>query len=601
MRIDRFIAELKRRRVLRALVVWGIAAFAVLQVYEPVMHGLHLPDWTLSFVVVVLALGFPVVAALAWTFDITPSGIERTGALPADASVPSAPEPSRLRLVLLLLGLGVAAALPGVVYFFVWPGPARHAAGPQAQASGGRAAGAPSIAVLPFVNMSPDKDQEYFSDGISEEILNALAQVDGLRVIGRTSSFAMKGKEEDLRTIGQRLNAQNVLEGSVRRAGARVRITAQLIEATGGSHLWSQEFDRELTDVFAVQDEIARAVTAALRQKLLPAAPSAARAATAETSRSANPEAHDLYLRGMALMARGSGQGYEQARDALMKAVEKDPDFALAWASLARARFWSADQGSLEPNVEIPAAIAAADRAVALAPGLAEAWFARGFLKQGALQQWSAALADIERALSLSPGNADILIQHGSLLANLGRLPEAIPDLEKAVVQDPLSVQAHVILGVAHLARGEYPLGEASAARALELAPENARAARTLGFALLLQRRYSDARAAFHRSTNTLFSLMGDVMVDHSLGDDAASKRAMDYLLTLPGVAGGNYQVAQIYAWRGETDAAFEWLGKSADVHDAGLVYVNWDPFLAGLHGDRRWRTFLARLGLPVV
>src|SRR2546425_6412349 len=249
MKLGLLISELRRRRVIRALVGYGIAAFAVLQIVEPVMHGLHWPDVVLSYVVVALAVGFPLVVSLAWIFDVKDGRIEKT---------PPAARMNRARLALVLLTIGVLAAAPGTVWYFY-----------VRQIHKG-AEVAPSIAVLPFVNLSSDKEQEYFSDGIAEEILNALAQVRGLRVIGRTSSFSVKGKNEDLRAIGEKLNASNLLEGSVRKSGARVRITAQLVEAADGSHLWSQQFDREMTDVFAVQDEIARAVVVALRLKLLP-------------------------------------------------------------------------------------------------------------------------------------------------------------------------------------------------------------------------------------------------------------------------------------------------------------------------------------------
>jgi TolB-like protein len=217
--------------VIRALIGWGVFSFAVLQVIEPVLHAYHLPEWPLTVVVSALGAGFPITAVLAWVFDLTTKGITRTA--PAASPELSAAGPSGPRLAVLLLALGLLAAAPGLVYFFVWPGAGRRAA--EAPGAVPAAPAMPSIAVLPFVNLSSDKEQEYFSDGIAEEILNALAQVDGLRVIGRTSSFSMKGRNEDLRIIGQRLGSANLLEGSVRRSGARVRITAQLIEASGGS------------------------------------------------------------------------------------------------------------------------------------------------------------------------------------------------------------------------------------------------------------------------------------------------------------------------------------------------------------------------------
>ena len=596
MRFQEFVSELKRRRVIRALLGWGLAAFAVLQVFEPVMHGLHLPDWTLSFVVVVLGLGFPVTAALAWAFDLTASGIERTApaavAEPNPALTPAA-KPSRLRLALLLIGLSAVAAAPGVVYFFVWPGDRRHP--PPAADATPTAPVSRSIAVLPFVNLSSDREQEYFSDGIAEEILNALAQVDGLRVIGRTSSFAMKGKNEDLRAIGQKLNAAHLLEGSVRKAGTRVRITAQLIEAAGGSHLWSQEFDRELTDVFAVQEEIAHAVVAALKLKLLPPA--------SQERRIANPEAHDQYLLGLAYMTRGSGDAYGRAVKALRRSVALDPGFAPAWALLSQAIFWEADQGAAAwaaPVVEREA-LAAAEKAIALAPQLADGYHARGALRWVTLQDWAEASADLERARSLNPGSAAILLEHAALLATLGRLPAALAELQRATELDPLSAEAQFVLGAVYLGTGQYGLAEAAATRALGISPEFGRAARTLGFALLLQQRLPEARAAFHRSSNPLFVVLGDALVEHSLGHAAESRRALEAMLAIPDVQqGGCYQLAQAHAWRGELDGAFEWLGRAVAQHDGGITFLKYDPLLRNLRGDPRFAALLRKLKLPV-
>ena len=231
------LEELNRRRVFRALVAYGIAAFAILQIIEPVMHGLHWPDAVLSYTVVALAIGFPLVIALAWAFDVRAGRIERT---PPSAGALRGP-----LLAALIVGLGVVAATPGVLYYFV----VRRAPAPPPTAA------APSIAVLPFVNMSAEKDNEYFSAGITEELINALANVEGLRVVSRTAVFALKGKDLDVPQIGAQLKASTLLEGSVRRHGDELRITAQLINVGDGYHLWSQTYDRELKNIFAVEDD----------------------------------------------------------------------------------------------------------------------------------------------------------------------------------------------------------------------------------------------------------------------------------------------------------------------------------------------------------
>jgi TolB-like protein len=273
------------------MVGYGIFAFAALQVSEPIMHGAHLPEWVLTAVLVALAVGFPVAVILAWVFDLTAQGVRRTPSVRA----PGAVSFSRSRLAMLLFGVALVAAIPGAA-FYLWRQPGeggQETAGPGAT---------PSIAVLPFADLSPRHDQEYLADGMAEEILNALAQVEGLRVAGRTSAFAFKGRNEDLVAIARKLRVSSVLEGSVRLAGTRLRITAQLINASDGFHVWSQTYDRELTGIFAVQDEIARAVVGSLEVKLLGdrrgPAPRLAM----------DPEAYRLYLLGRQLVAQSQGR-----------------------------------------------------------------------------------------------------------------------------------------------------------------------------------------------------------------------------------------------------------------------------------------------------
>ena len=568
------IAELQRRRVFRALVAYGVAAFAVLQIIEPIMHGLHWPDAVLSYVVVALALGFPLVVGLAWVFDITDGRVERTG--PTGGGLRGA------RLTLVLLGIGILAAAPGTAWYLY----ARSRKPPAA-------AGTPSIAVLPFVNLSSDKEQEYFSDGIAEEILNALAQVQGLRVIGRTSSFSMKGKAEDLRTIGEKLNAATLLEGSVRKAGVRVRITAQLIEAAGGSHLWSQEFDRDLTDVFAVQEEIAKAVVAALRLKLLPAA--------GDEQRTASVEAHDQYLLGRHLLERGSPDSYGRAVKVLEKAVALDSGYAPAWAALAVAHFWASDQapGENDPAQGWPRASVAAEKAIALAPNLADGFAARSLLRTALQRDWAGARSDLDRAAELSPGSPEILVQSGWLMSTLGQIPQAIAVMHKATAVDPLSTEAWVRLSGYHLGAGQFDLAEAGARRALEISPEQGRAARNLGFALLLNGRIEEARQAFLGSSLELYHLVGVALVEHALHHPDLSQRALDELLAKSYVLSASYQVAQTYAWRGEPDKVFEWLEKAYQFHDAGLTYLKYDPFMRDVRRDARFVALLRKMNLP--
>ena len=417
MEAGTLFAELKRRRVIRALVGYGIAAFAVLQIVEPVMHGLHWPDEVLSYVVVALAVGFPIVVALAWIFDVNAGHIER--------SAPTAQGLAGTRLALVLVGIGVLAAAPGLIWYFAIRARPKPAPAVTAEAI-------PSIAVLPFADMSPGKDQEYFSDGIAEEILNALAQVEGLRVIGRTSSFSFKGKTEDLRTIGEKLGVAHVLEGSVRKEGNRLRITAQLIAAVDGSHVWSRAFEREQAGVFAMQDEIAKAVVEALKIKLLVGK----RTATAE-KQTTNPEAYAQFLLGNQLWLRTASK--DAAIEAYKKALALDPNYAPAWALLAILTYGRTDDGDQTPQALAEgreAALMAAEKAVALAPELPEAYEARGLVRWAFFWDWSGSKADFERAVSLAPSRADAQRRVGQWSLSMGQSKEAIAGLRRATELD---------------------------------------------------------------------------------------------------------------------------------------------------------------------
>ena len=333
-------------------------------------------------------------------------------------------------------------------------------------------------------------------------------------------------------------------------------------------------------------------MVAALRLKLLPG--------QAEARPTVDPKAHDQYLLGVAYLARGSGDAYGKAVEVLRKAVGIDPGYAQAWAALSAALFWHADQSAGgDFRREWPKALAAADKAIALAPAISDGYLARGTLRTTALQDYEAARADLERARSLSPQNPAVLSRYGSLLAATGRLPQAIAVFQEATAIDPLAPDTPVALSMAYLGTGQLEQAEGAARRALEIAPDNGRAARNLGFALLLQGRLPEARAAFARSTNPLFQAMGEVMVDHAQGLTADSRRKLDAILSTPDLGGSWYQVAQMHALRGEPDQSFAALDRAATLHDAGLIYFKYDPFLKSLRGDPRYGALLTRMKLP--
>jgi TolB-like protein/tetratricopeptide (TPR) repeat protein len=571
--------ELKRRRVFRALVGYGIAAFAVLQIIEPIMHGLHWPEAVLSYVVAALAVGFPIVVGLAWIFDVRQGGIERTTPAPGGAL--------RLRgarLTLVLVGIGVLAAAPGSIWYF-W---VRRIQNPSGNASG---PSVPSIAVLPFVNLSSDKEQEYFSDGIAEEILNALAQVDGLHVTGRTSSFSFKGKNEDLRSIGDKLNVANVLEGSVRREGNHVRISAQLVSAADGYHVWSKTFDRELTGVFAVQDEISSAVVEALKVRLMPG--------KEPRQRAASPEVYNEYLLGKQLFHRPTFENYRRAAAAYERALALDPDFAPAWAALAEATFSIADFAETSAAITegFQRAMAAAEKAVALDPALADGYVVRGTLRSRIKWDWEGARVDFERALALNPASESHLAYALVVLRPLERLSEAVTEAQKATDLDPLSAGAWEDLGLLYLTNGQLGAAQAALERSLRILPEQVFAAPFLAVTLLLEKRPSEALVWAEKSSEEVFRLLAKAIVLNALGRAQEAHRLVEQMIERYSYSAA-YQIAEAYAWFGEQDRAFDWLKRAYAQHDSGLVALNTDVLLRSLHGDRRYTALLGKMNL---
>ena len=568
------LAELKRRRVIRAVLGYGVVAFAVLQIIEPVMHGLHWPDAVLSYVVVALAIGFPLVVTLAWIFDVNAGRIERT-------------DGSRMRpgIALLLVGIGLLAAAPGVYYYLVVRG-GKHA--PQSAA-------APSIAVLPLVNLSSDKEQEYFSDGLADELLNLLAQVPGLHVAARTSAFAFKGKNEDVVEIGQKLHVATILEGSVRRSGDQIRITTQLINASDGYHLWSETYDRKLTDVFAVQDEIATAVVSALKVKLL-------QAPSSKDRRTANPEAHNQYLLGRQFFFRSNVEDYRRAAQAYRKAVELDPDYAPAWAGLANATYWLADIGeSAAATAEgFERARAAAEKAVALRPDLADGYLARGFIRAALQWDWAGANDDLQRALALGPGNADALFTYANVvLRPTGRLEEAAATLRRAIEIDPLNARFWNLLGSVLVSLGKLGPAREALNRSLEISPQQSYTAGYIALSYLLEGRPAEALAISQRSATEIFRLTGAALAQHDLGRAKESQQALDELIAKHAHIAA-YQIAGVYARRGENDRAFEWLARARAQRDGGLTILKVDPVMRGLRKDPRWEPLLRSVNLPL-
>jgi serine/threonine-protein kinase len=459
------------------------------------------------------------------------------------------------------------------------------------------AATQPSVAVLPFVDMSADHDQEYFSDGVAQEIINALAQVPGLHVVARSSSFSFKGKNEDLRSVGQKLEVAHVLEGSVRKSGNHLRVTAQLVNAADGYQLWSQSFDRDLADVFAVQDEIARAVVAALSMKVL-----VGPGGIAQGRRVTSPEAYTHYLRALQLQNSGSTDGLKGAIDELQQTIQADPGYAPAHARLAEVvvRYDSSIGDAARTTTDWRRmAVVEAERAVELGPDQVDGYEARGLLRTAFIWDWSGARADLEKAISLSPGSANAQIRYAQLMAVRGRLGEAIETGRKAVQLDPLSPETRYQLGSFYNAVGDYALARETLKVALVNAPRHGFASRELAFTELLDGHPAEALAMFRAHHQEWVREFGTALAEHSLGHEVESRAALDRLHASNGRT-ALYQIAQIHAWRGENDLAFEWLERARLERDPGTRYLKYDPFMRPLRKDPRYAELLTRMKLPL-
>jgi TolB-like protein/Flp pilus assembly protein TadD/tRNA A-37 threonylcarbamoyl transferase component Bud32 len=487
-----------------------------------------------------------------------------------------------------------AVALLGILLAAV--GLVRQRAVPLAASKAANAAPvAPSIAVLPFLDMSPEHDQGYFSDGVAEEIINALAQVPGLHVAARSSSFSFKGTSEKLRSVAQQLEVANVLEGSVRKSGNHLRVTAQLVSAQNGYQLWSRTFDSDLADVFAVQDQIASAVVEALKIKVLPDA------APLESGQKAiAPEAYTHYLRGLELAGTGTVPGARVAIEEFEKTLAIAPGYAPAHSRLAEGAFSYANY--LDDGFEMREwslrAIAEANRAVELDPTSADALTTRGIIRTGVTFDWAGSRADFDRAIALTPGSAKPHVGRGMLLAVFGELPAAIDELKTALQFDPLGAETLQTLGSLYNSAGRYALARETLTKLLQRAPQHSLGKRELVYTEVLDGHPKEALAIVKSSQQEWVRLIGTALAEHSLGNEAASTTALKALIAGYGSTAG-YQVAQVFAWRGERDTAFDWLKKARMANDAGIRYMKYDPFLKSLRGDPRYAALLAEVGLP--
>src|SRR5438874_1748013 len=465
-----------------------------------------------------------------------------------------------------------------------------------------------SVAVLPFVNLSDDKGSEYFSDGVSEELLTVLQKIPGMHVAARTSAFSFKGKNATAQEIGQKLGVAYLVDGSVRKSGDAVRIAARLARADTGEELWSENFTRNLKDVFAVQTELAETIVAQVRGQLTGGATGSAdkqkiqaEVQAAEKGGTKNVEAHQLYLQGRFYENRNSAKGMDEALAAYQRAVELDAKFALAWAGVARANIWYcnfATEGGLKSfDAHLSAGREATARALAIEPDLPDALFALSMIQVNFDFDWKGAGETLRKALALAPQDPELLAEAGNLAAAPGEMASALDFYRRAVAADPVNAQARSFLAGYLAVAKQYEEARAEYARAIELNPAAPYYHAGLGSAYLLDGKLEEAANAAQADTAEWARLTVTACIRWSQKRISESDAALAQLIKSSAETAA-YQIADVYAYRGDKDRAFEWLERARRQRDAGLPGLRTDPYLANLRGDTRWNAFLHTMGL---
>jgi TolB-like protein/DNA-binding winged helix-turn-helix (wHTH) protein/tetratricopeptide (TPR) repeat protein len=448
-----------------------------------------------------------------------------------------------------------------------------------------------TLAVLPFVDMSPTKDQQYFSDGLSDELLTSLAKLPELRVSARTSSFQFKN--EDPQVIGKKLNVGSIVAGGVRKDGTHLRITVQLINTKDGFNLWSESYDREMKDIFAVQDEIAHSVAESLKLSLL------AQGSTTPSARNQSVDAYNSYLQGRYFSERRDEASVKKAIDYYNRSLKVNPDYAPALAGLAIAYMHLADTGYMPVEEGYGKAREATERALKLDANLGKAHQCMGYIKMLHDWDWVGAEASFERAKQLDRADADTIWEVARLDSALGNLKQALVLVRQAADIDPLNPSVYLNLGNVAYYDGRQEEAEAALKKSLEINPQFPVSHAYLGRIYLVQSHPQDALAEMQRETESGWHLFGIAAAYHALGQKKESDAALDTFIAKHGSTFA-YQIAQVYAFRGERDKAFEWLERAYSQRDGGVTELKGDPLMKNLEHDPRYAPFMKKMNLPL-
>jgi TolB-like protein/tetratricopeptide (TPR) repeat protein len=588
MKIAGFFAELKRRNVYKVAVAYAVVGWLLIQVATQVFPFLEIQNWLIRLVILATALGFPIALIIAWAFELTPEGIKRT----EDADAARQHSRGGIWIAVIVIAAGLSLGL-----FFL----GRYTAGratPGVSEAVAASNAVKSIAVLPLVNTSGDPSNEYFSDGLSEELIAVLAKIPELKVIGRSSSFFFKGKSSDSAAIGQKLGVANLIEGSVRKQGDRVRIVAELISAADGRSLWTETYDRELKDVFAVQAEIAKAVAEQMKVKLLGETVRSDAAGSSE-----NPAAHNAVLQSDFYVQQQTAESVRQAITFLQEAVRLDPNYALAYAKLAQAWRQYAASFSTEATDDTAKAYGqarrAADMAVSLAPDLIETRMAVGLLAMNPDLDFRAAEKEFRRVLQSAPSDAAAKSALCFTLMAEGRLSEAEEACRQALSLDPLLTGSWYNIGRVVAGLGRYKEAEELFRKGIEIQPHASRFHSYLVILDILQNRQTRSMANAQLESEGFWrdyavNLAQQAQNDRSTADAALKNFIAKYSNS------GPFQIAVLYAVRKESEETFKWLDAAYATRDSGLTQLAVTPFFLPYVDDQRFVALCQKLNVQV-
>jgi len=598
-----FYEELKRRNVVKVAVLYIVASWLILQVADVLSSLLPVPEWTGALVFLFLALGFPLVMTFSWVYELTPEGLKREQEVDRTQSITH--ETGRKINIVIIVMLVLAIATVVVDRLLPRQVPAIETAAIEESAVPGQAdpsqlaaekfAPAPdrSIAVLPFADMSPDKDQEYLSDGLSEELLNLLAKIPELRVASRTSAFSFKGKDVKIADVAAELNVAHVLEGSVRKAGNRVRITAQLIDAETDVHLWSETWDRTLDDVFAIQDEIASNVVDELRVTLLGEAP---------TIEETDPEAYNLYLQARHLGRQGSGESMLRAVDLLKQVLAMDPDYVPALNGLASTYVNLSSANVLSKDEAYDNALEVTRKVLDIDPENGRAYAHLAWYYDNYVGDYPEAARHYRKAMDLEPSDDRVLNGVATFLQTLRRYEQSIALQKVLARRDPINAIPYHNMGITFISARKFDEATASFDKALSFSPDMVLARIFQGFMAYVNGRYEASLEIMGRLSadtgNESYRLVAESMCYPELGREAEGAAALEKLEQDHGDDWA-YVIGATHARQGRTDEALKWMERAYEEDGSSALTGAYDDFmLDSLRDDPRWVALLAEAGV---